>query len=514
MAKIPVTKTVVRNGQTHVQTYWEEDDKNSSQPSLLAGLSVPKPKKQSVLRTDPELESQWEDAPEDIFNSDDKEAAIAAGLTVNAAAAMLSTIPEWSSLSEHIYEHGMEELPYPKGGWKNKDGYPGSSSDQRSAWENAEVPLETAVQWIDAGFNTPWAGIPQLIKEGISCDRAKAWNDHMSGQYLPRNGSALPMAAAELRSSMTLEEVLRWRAEFSDTGDRFLTQRRIDFFNKGFSSAQAKRWEGACYEDVSVDRMIMLRDLKWSPTSLKSIMKALGQSHGTNSKISGNLARQIIDFTPRLGSPKLAQEWASIARLETSGEGNPYSDSLIRRIHETEQFKARAASENGITFSADSNYDLLHATPDQRETLLLLMDTDERFMTGSSGALVARALEIARYVGSPENLAVLKGNGFVFADPQTKEPYNISYGSNDFGGLDAATADKHTRDKWMKEFAFRMYGKGKVRQQNQRDRWTDDDSIDPVKLKDILIADPAADDVRLEALLVANISSPVVEGWL
>jgi hypothetical protein len=65
----------------------------------------------------------------------------------------------------------------------------------------------------------------------------------------------------------------------------------------------------------------------------------------------------------------------------------------------------------------------------------------------------------------------------------------------------------------MKELAFRLYSK-KVRQQPERDRWTEDDSIDPVKLKDTLLNDPQVDDVRIDALLVSNIAAPVAEGWL
>ena len=508
MAKIPVTKTVVRNGQTHVQTYWEEEDKNSSQPSLLAGLGVSLPtqqKKSPAFPQDLELENQWRVIMGDQFDSPDAQAAIAAGLTFHAAQSIISTLPEWSSLSDYIYENNLDEQPRPKGGWQNRDGHP--SSDQRRSWEQAGIPLETAVKWIDAGFKNANSGITEIIKAGIPMERAKVWVDHL--RLTRPNDYNIMVVWAELNSSMSLKEALQWRKEFNGHDKACLSPREIEFYEKGFTSSVAKRWSNACYEAVTIDQMIALKDLKWSPSSLKNAIKELDRY--SNSKLNGDLAKQIIDFTPKVGSPKLVLEWAEAERIMREGD-EVFAPEFIEKLHEVERFKDRAAKEYGISLQPASNYDLLQLLPNQRETLLYIMDDTSRFLSTGKES-VRETAELARFISSPDNFTLLRENGFPFNDPQTNEPYNISFGSDNYADFDARTADKPARDKWMKELAFRLYSKT-VRQQPQRDRWTEDDSIDPVQLKDLLLNDPKADDVRIEALLVANVAQPVAEGWL
>jgi hypothetical protein len=505
MAKVPVTKTVIRDGKPHIQTYWEEDDKSVVQPSLLAGLGValpPQQKKSAAFPKDLELENQWRVVMGDKFDHPDAQAAIAAGLTFQAAECMKTRLPEWTSLSDHIYDNNLDEQPRPKGGWKNKYGTP--STDQLHSWTVMnEIPVDEAVKWIDAGIDNPNV-VVSIIKEGIPFERAKAWSDEMAVSKGLRDGSGLAQAWAELNSSISLEDVRQWRAEF---GKGFLDWRALSFYDKEFPLSQAKRWNDICFDDVEVDQMIALRGMKWSPSTLKSALKALPYR---NPKLSRHEADQLIEDTPRVGSPKLMLEWLPVARIK--GHDGRFSPEIIESIHEVEKFKERASKEYGISFGAETNYELKELLPAQRDTLLDLMDSNDRFLsTGASS--VKKTAELARFISSPDNLAVLEENGFVFSNPDTNLPYDISFGSDDYADFDARTADKHSRDKWMKELAFRLYSSS-VRQQNQRDRWTEDDSIDPIKLKDVLIADSKANDVRLDALLVANVAQPVASGWL
>lgn len=510
MAKVPVTKTVIRDGKPHVQTYWEEDDKSFTQPSLLAGLGVslpPQQKKPASFPQDLELENQWRVLMGKNFDHPEAQAAIAAGLTFQAAECIKSLLPEWTSLTDHIYENNLDEQPRPKGGWKNPSGSP--SDDQLRRWTVMnDLTPDVAVKWIDAGLDNPELA-KGLIKSGISLERAKEWNDDaVATKGLRRaNGLGIGGAYAEMQSSMTIDEARQWRKDFGRVGYDYLGYREIEFYEKGFGPAVAKRWNEACFDDVEVDQMIALRDMKWSPSTLKSALKVLPYR---NQRLSGPAASQLITDTPLVGSPKLMLEWLPVARIK--GHDGKFTPEIIESIHEVEKFKERAAKEYGISFQAESNYELQELLPAQRETLLDIMDSNDRFLNTSESS-VKKIAELARFISSPGNLAVLEENGFIFTNPETNTPYDISFGSDEYGDFDARTADKHSRDKWMKELAFRLYSYS-VRQQNQRDRWTEDGTIDPVKLKDILLADPKANDVRLDALLVANVAQPVASGWL
>jgi hypothetical protein len=506
MAKVPVTKTVIRDGKPHIQTYWEEDDKSSAQPSLLAGLGVslpPQQKKTASFPQDLELENKWRVVMGDNFDHPDAQAAIAAGLTFEAAECMKSLLPEWTSLSDHIYDNNLDEQPRPKGGWKNRHGN-SPSTDQLRMWTVMnDIPVDEAVKWIDAGIDNP-SVVTQIIRADIPFERAKEWSDEMTVSKGLRNGTGLAQAWAELNSSMSLEDTRQWRAEFDH---KFLGYREISFYDKKFPLSQAKRWNAICFDDVEVDQMIALREMKWSPSTLKSALKALPYR---NPKLSRQEAQQLIEDTPLVGSPKLVLEWLPVSRI--GSHDGKFSPELIERIHEVEKLKERASKEYGISFGAETNRELEMLLPAQRDTLLDIMDDNDRFLNTSASA-VKKAAELARFISSPDNLAVLKENGFIFTDPNTNMPYDISFGSNDYRDFDARTADKHSRDKWMKELSFRLYSSS-VRQQHQRDRWTEDDRIDPAKLREILVSDSKANDVRLDALLVADVAQPVASGWL
>lgn len=509
MTKIPVTKTVVRNGQTHVQTYWEEDEKKSSKQSALVGLGVSLPPQQqkASFPQDVELESQWRVIMGDQFDSsDDAQAAIAAGLTFAAAQSLIKTLPEGTSLSDHVYENGMDQQPRPRGGWKNTDGHP--SSDQRRAWEMKDIPLEAAVEWINAGFERPWTGVAELIQKGVPAERAGRWSNDMAFHRGVTGGAEIRLAWHELTSSLTLEEARKWRVEFSGKGEAYMTAREVEFHDKGFTAAVAKRWDGICYEDVDVDQMLALKHLKWSPTSVHKVLKFMD---AFNSKLIPETTQRLIEITPQVGSPKRVMEWAETEWMNRDGD-TPFTDDFISRLHAVEQFKEYAVDEYGIGFAPESNRYLLYLLPRHRETLLELMDTKSGFLA-STGKDISEYTTLARFISSPENLAVLKNHGFVFADPQTDLPYGASFGTDKYDEFDAASADEHSRKKWMKELAFAMYSTSR-RNPREISRWSEDDSIDPVQLKDVLLNAPDINDVRIEALLIANVAQPVAEGWL
>jgi hypothetical protein len=177
-----------------------------------------------------------------------------------------------------------------------------------------------------------------------------------------------------------------------------------------------------------------------------------------------------------------------------------------------EQFKEYAVAEYGIGFAPESNRLILNLLPRQRQTLLELMDTKIGFLA-STGKDISDQTTLARFISSPENLAVLKSHGFIFDDPKIALPYGASFGTDKYDDFDAATADDHSRKKWMKELAFTMYSSSR-RNPQEISRWADDDTIDPGQLKNVLLNDPEINDVRIEALLVANVAQPVAEGWL
>jgi hypothetical protein len=221
----------------------------------------------------------------------------------------------------------------------------------------------------------------------------------------------------------------------------------------------------------------------------------------------------MIRSTEAVGSAKLVVEWAATASRETYNNDELFPPHVVRGVHEAEAFKSRVAKETGIKLNPEHNRDLLLLMPLQREAFLDLLKDGDRGFTPEDENHITKTMELARYIASSENLQVLRDHGFEFGNPVTKEPHVISFDSGTSHLFDAASADEHSRNKWMKELAFRLYSK-KVRQQPERDRWTEDDSIDPVQLKDILLNDPQVDDVRIDALLVGNIAAPVAEGWL
>lgn len=510
MAKIPVTKNVTRNGQVHTQTYWEEDDKASNQPSLLAGLGISiKPSNtRKTFPQDLELENQWRVIMGDGFDDPYVEAAIAAGLTFAAADHLAKGLPEWESLTDHVYENNLDEMPRPKGGWKYDRMR--STGDERSAWLREEIPLETAVKWVDAGFGVPYHGIPELIRAGVDVDRAKAWSDDMARTSGKTNGGALYLAHKEITSGIDLEEARQYRTEFFGDASRHLGPREIEFIKKGFTPAVAGRWHKITYESLPVDDIIKLRDMKWSPSLLKSTMRDLYGSTGAQARFGQDVAETLLRVTPQLGSPKVVADWSKYVRqVDMNTE---FSMSLIGSINDAEAFKKRALEETGVKIEPEYHHELAGLLPLQREAYLALMNTEER-KNADVAYRVPRTMTLAKAVASADNLKFLKDKGFIFGAKDTSQPIEISYAPKGYDVFNAAEATEESRNRWMKTLSFHMYSR-KTRQDKHRDRFINDDSVDPIRLRDALINDPEVDDLRLEALLVGNIMPAVADGWL
>lgn len=513
--KIPVQKLVVRNGQQHTQTYWEEDDKNADQPSLLANLGVPRLKPQKTATSfpvDAALQKQWDETGRDVFAEEDAEAAIAAGLSPNAAASLQSGLPEWESLANHIYENNMDEMPRPKGGWQNKDGH--RASDQRWAWENAGISMEDAAKWADAGFTHPWTGIPNLIRAGVPLERAIEWEKDSQEETGRFDGARLYLASTELNSDISLEEAYEYRRAFhGDTKSR-MGYRELQFYKAGVPAKEAAAWNKAVGEYIGLDKIDSLRKLGWTPAKVRAAAKEITGQSGKYTFADDYTLAQLEKATPELGSSKLVMEWLQTARISKPvGDSDLFPPHVVKSIKEAEVYKERFRRETGIKMEPKDNYGLSSLLPLQRDALIDLFKDENRSNTVLEDDIMEKSMDLAKIVASSENLSILREHGFEFGDPATKEPYRISYGTAAYATFDATRADEHSRNKWMKEVAFRLYSKS-VRQQEQRDRWNNDDNVDPVRLREALQADPKADDVKLDALLVANISNPVVGGWL
>jgi hypothetical protein len=511
MAKIPVVKSVQRNGQVHTQTYWEEDDKETGTPSLLANLGVSKPRTNTrkEFPKDIDLENNWRMVMGDNGLDDPYvEAAVAAGLTFAAADHLAKSLPEWESLSDHVYENNLDEMPRPKGGWKCDRMR--ATGDERSAWLREEVPLETAVEWVDAGFGVPYYGIPDLIRAGVDVERAKAWSDDMARTSGKTNGGALYLANKELTSGIELEDARQYRAEFFGDASRHLGDREIEFMKKGVVPSVAGRWHKITYESVPVDDIIKLRDLKWSPSLLKSTMRDLYGSTGAQARFGRDVAEILMRVTPQLGSPKVVAEWSKYVRqVDMDTE---FSMSLISSINDAEAFKKRAFAETGVKIEPEHHHELAGLLPLQREAYLALMNTEGREKADVTYR-VPRTMTLAKAVASAENLQFLKDKGFVFGDKDTGKPIEIPYAPAGYDVFNAAEATEESRNRWMKSLSFHMYSR-KTRQDSHRDRFVNDDRVDPIRLRDALMNDPEIDDMRLEALLIGNIASPITDGWL
>lgn len=517
MAKIPVTRTVMRDGKPHIQTYWEESDpKKTAAKPLLPQVPV----SPSDQRVDP-VRKAWNNSPlvnKSALkrNSEEVEAAIAAGFTPEAALYLKAhSVPAGESLTDYIYENELDQLPRPRDGWQNS----GGSDDQRRSWMRAVddgITLEQAVEWIDAGFPQPWSGIPALIKDGVTPERALEWEQDQTRamyNYGRQIGGSLYLHRDELLSDMTLEETKEWRKAMSDSGASSLDQRDIEFRNLGFTPVEAARWNKVMYRDVPVGSILELKKMGWSPSSIKATASQLF----VGAKVSDEFTNELIRITPLVGGPKVVKGWIkTVYQSWDDGFGNPRAvDSVV----EAEAWKAKAKNVTGVPIDQKEHRKLASLLPKQRDAYLDVMTTEGR-EADQREFKVSRAMDLARTIGSSENYRFLQEKGFPLGstDNGVVQASGHAGTSRGYDVFDAASASKEDQDKWLRSMATSMYwinySETSVSGDDRR-RIIENKDIDPVKLKDALLSHRGAIRyVQLEGIVAGGVESAVSGGWL
>lgn len=517
MTKIPVQRTVMRDGKPHLQTYWEENDpkKGGFSPTLSkVGVSLP---------------SQGKDPVRDAWNTslvvnkaavkrgdENVEASIAAGFTPEASKYLEAhMVPKGQSLADYIYENGLDQMPRPREGWKSA----GGSDDQRKSWlmsmDDNGFSLEESVEWIDAGFPHPWSGIPALIKGGVSAERAMEWEKKMVfSTYSTTIGGSLYLCEAELKSDLTVEETREWRKAMSENGNASLGSREIEFKNLGFTSAEAARWQNATYYDTSPQQMLELRELGWSPSSIRATLNEISR-RGKSAKLGAEFAQDLIRITPLVGGPKVVKGW--IKSVESSWDDGFDNPQAVKSVVEAEAWKAHAKKVTGVAIDAKDHWKLASLLPKQRDAYLAVMNTEGR--DGDDREYkVSRAMDLARTIGSAENYRFLTDKGF----PLGATSKGIVHANGHTGGkydvFDAGSASVEDQNRWLRSMATTMYWVNYSDTQvssEDRIKVIENSDIDPVKLKDTLIAHGGGiKAVQLEGIVVGGVESAVAGGWL
>jgi hypothetical protein len=445
------------------------------------------------------------------------EACIAAGLTPEAALHLKSyVLSEGVSLADYIYDNGLDQAPRPREGWSNA----GRSEDQRRSWLRAVddhgITLEQAVEWIDAGFPSPSTGISELIKAGVSTDRAKEWDEDLRRRYKVGVGSNLYLCAHELKSGITLEEAIVWRAAMSSvkSSDSPLGSSEMEYWKLGFKPDEAARWRKIASYHVPLEKLLKLRDQKWSPSALVATMKEVGNTSGQN-LLDEEFADELIRVTPLVGGPKVVKAWTRVVYQSwDDGFDNPRA---VEAIREAEEWKKNAEQVTGVNIEPKDYHAMASLLPLQRGAYIEIMGIEGR------GAdireyKVARAMSLARVLGSPSNINVLRENGFPLGSTGTEIVQGSAHAMKGWDTFDAAAASPKDRNRWMRSVATTLYWKN-----THENRVTGDDmrkvienpDIDPVLLKDTLLNSAGSiSPVQLEGILIAGVGTAVSEGWL
>jgi hypothetical protein len=510
----------MRDGKPHLQTYWEESDpKKGGFNPVLSKLGV-------------SLSSQDKDPVREAWNAskivnqaavkrrdENVEAAIAAGFTPEASKYLEAyVIPRGQSMADYIYENGLDQMPRPREGWTNA----GGSDDQRKNWMRAAdtdgVSLEQAVEWIDAGFPFPWSGIPALIKAGVPAERAMEWEtDSKNSRFNASRqvGGQLYLYQKELLSDLTIEEAREWRTFMSEAGTP-LDSREIEFRDLGFAPAEAARWKNIMYYGTSPKTALKLKELGWSPSSVKSVLGEV-RVRGKVANLSEEFANELIRVTPLVGGPKIVKGWIKVVeRSWDDGFDNPQA---VRSVVESEAWKAHAKKVTGVPIEAKDHWKLASMLPKHREAYLEVMNTEGR--DGEDREYrVSRAMDLARTIASAENYHFLKSKGFPLGSTEDGivQANGHSGAGKGYDIFDAESASKEDQDRWLRSMATTMYWKNYSETQvssKDRESVIANPDIDPVKLKDTLIAYRGAiKAVQLEGIVVGGVESAVAGGWL
>jgi hypothetical protein len=508
----------MRDGKPHLQTYWEESDpkKGGFNPTLSkVGVSLPSQDKDPVREA-------WNVST--VVNKaavrrgdENVEAAIAAGLTPEACKYLEAyVIQNGQSLSDYIYESGIDQMPRPREGWKSD----GSSDDQRRTWmmsmESNGFSMEQAVEWIDAGFPHPWTGIPALIKAGVPAERAMEWEKYDKASrygYTSTIGGQLYLYEKELLSDLTIEEAREWRAAMSASGTP-LDSREIEFRDLGFAPAEASRWKNVMYYGTSPKTALKLKELGWSPSSIKGVLGEV-RVRGKVANLSEEFADELIRITPLVGGPKIVKGWIKV--VEQSWDDGFSHPQAVKAIVEAEEWKAHAKKVTGVAIEMKDHWKLASMLPKQRDAYLEVMSAEGR--DGDDREYrVSRAMDLARTIGSAENYRFLTDKGF----PLGATSKGIVQANGHTGGkydvFDAGSASVEDQNRWLRSMATTMYwmnySETRVSSED-RINVIDNPNIDPVKLKDTLIAyGGGIKAVQLEGIVVGGVESAVAGGWL
>lgn len=527
MAKIPVQRTVIRDGKPHLQTYWEESDpkKTGNSGSALSKLGVSLPgQNQNGADSDDPVRRAWNVSTlvsrQAVKRGDSEvEACIAAGFTPEAALYLKGhAVPNGTSLTDYIYDNELDQAPRPRNGWTNS----GGSDDQRKAWlmaiDSHNIPLEKAVEWIDAGFPYPWSGIPALIQKGASPERAAIWEQDVSKRYRNRGiGSNLYMFEREILSDIDLEEAIVWRKAMNsaNSADVPLGSQEMEYRSLGFKPDEAARWKKVTAYNTPVEKLAELKSQGWNPTGVKEAMKEIGRG-GSKQLLGERFAEQLIRFTPLVGGPKIVRSWIKV--VDQSFEGGGIDDPrAAKAVLDAEAWKTQAQQATGVTIEPKDYYRMASLLPLHRDAYIEIMNIEGR-ENDDREYRVVRAMDLARMIASPSNLRVLQDAGFPLGSMGTGVVNGTDHAMKGFEVFDAGSASPENRDRWMRSVAVSLYWKNtydnRVTGDDMR-KVIDNPDIDPVKLKDALVSRRGdVSPVQLEGLVLADINSAVSDGWL
>lgn len=515
----------MRNGKPHVQIYWEESDPRHNEgkgASLIKlGMSLPGQNQSRVDRDDPVREA-WNVSTlvsrQAVKRGDvEVEACIAAGFTPEAALHLKAyAVPEGVSLADYIYDNELDHAPRPLRGWTSS----GGTEDQRKSWLRAVadhgITLEQAVEWIDAGFPDPCSGIPELIKAGVSPQRAKEWDDDLRSRYHVGVGGNLYLCSNELKSDITLEEAIVWRTAMSsvNSSDSPLGSAEMEYRRLGFKPDEAARWRNIASYHTPLEKLAQLRAQKWSPSALVATMRELGH-RGGQQLLDESFADDLIRVTPLVGGPKVVKAWTKIVHQSwDEGFDNPRA---VEAIIEAEAWKNHAKKVTGVNIDPKDYNKMASLLPLQRDVYIEIMGIAGR-EDDIREYRVSRAMDLARVVGSPSNLRVLQEKGFPLGRTGTGIVQGSAHAMKGYDVFNAQSAPDKDRNKWMRSVATTLYWRN-----THENRVTGDDmrkiienpDIDPVLLKDTLLNSGGnISPVQLEGILAAGIGAAVSDGWL
>lgn len=499
MSKVPVQKTVVRDGKVHTQTYWEGTDAQRG-PARALAASRPTLAAAAPVEHDPVADAWGLVDPRPWT-----EACIAAGILPEAADDMLLPLRD-TDLTEYIYSNGLDEMPRPRMGW----GLTARPGDRR-AWERVieesggKTTWEDAVAWSDAGFRYPWSGIERLIRDGVTPERAAEWRETFTARF--EDGIAM-FASEMLTEDLTPAEAIEWREALFSDRNRALGPKDLQYRALGFTQKAARAWKDVLMDETSILDAKALKDLKWSPTSIKKFLKASDRGGTRYNYLPQSMASDLRRATAEVGGPKVAIAWAPVAYLRYhDGYGDP---EAVRTVVHAEQWLKHLREETGVELGEEDYLKVAEMLPGQREAFVELA----KIMEFRPGATHSTYLHLAERIGSPENLRLLLDRGFEFRH----DVPDVSW--MDGNRLNQATATPAARDKWLRRMAADMYwkrsdGRGGWFTDKDRNVIIDDEGIDPVAFKDALLAhDGQISPVRLEGIAKAGVASAVSDGFL